>query len=305
MGISEYYNRQIMSRELKLMLKPSLFVERDKAVEKVIQSIARQSEQIGCSFNESDKPPEEVKTIYLDTKSHDLNKKFNFFLRIREKPDEYDITLKCRHSNKYMAASYDLSDPIKIPHLKFKEFKFEEDITTPSTQNRSSPWSTFHSKFSSQAKFESKDKPRLDNIQVIKSLYPELKVNISPDEHLTKVNDFEAREISWSLGHVIDPDGDEIKSEISMWYSSDNTNQPAIVELDFDCKAVEVPEKASLEQFPFQMIEKINHLYASLQDETIVDLTMSKTKTEFAYNYHKKMSASTSKCNLAHLFMSY
>jgi hypothetical protein len=277
-----------MSRELKLMLKPSLFVERVETIEKVNQIIARHSKQIGCRFDESNKPFEEVKTMYLDTQNHDLNEKFNFFLRIRKEPDEYDITLKCRHPDRYMAASYDLSAPIKVPHLKFKEYKFEEDITTASTQNKSALKPTFYSKFSSQAKFESKDKPELDKFQVIKSIYPKLKIGIPTDESLMRVNDFEAKEISWSLGHVIDAEGDEIKSEMSMWYLSDNSNQPVIVELDFDCKAVEVTEKLSLEQFPSQMIEKINHLYRSLQDETIVDLTMSKTKTEFAYNYGKK-----------------
>jgi hypothetical protein len=116
-----------------------------------------------------------------------------------------------------------------------------------------------------------------------------LKVHISPEERLTKVNEFEANEISWSLGHVVVPEVGEIKSEMSMWYLSDKNKTPMIVELDFDCKAIKVSEKTSLEQFPFPMVESINHLYSSLQDEPFMDLTMSKTKTEFAYNSFMKM----------------
>jgi len=268
------------------MLKPSMFVERDKTVENVIQIIALQSEKLGCSFDK-DLEVEEVKTMYFDTKAHALNRKFNFFLRVREKPNEYDITLKCRHPDRYLAASYDLASPTEKSQLKFKEYKFEEDITTP-FHSRSSSSSTFHSKFSSQAKFESKKMPELERFQVIQSIYPDLNVDISSDERLTKVNEFEANEVSWSLGDVVLHDGEKIKSEMSMWYLSDNDKKPMIVELDFDCKAKEISKKKSLEEFPFSMVKIINQLYASMQDETIVDLSMSKTKTEFAYdNIHK------------------
>jgi hypothetical protein len=276
------YNHQITSREFKLMLKPDMFVDRDETVENIIQIIGAQSEELGCTFKKGDKFPEEVKTMYRDTKAHQLNRVYNFFLRIRKKSDEYDITLKCRHPDRYMAASYDLRHPVGNSNLKFKEYKFEEDITTP-VLAKPSHRSTFHSKFSSQAKFESKNKPELDRFQVIRSLYPDLKVRISPEERLFKVNEFEATEVSWSLGHIIVPEGDEIKSEMSMWYSSDKDKTPMIVELDFDCKAIKVSEKTSLEQFPFPMVESINHLYTSLQEENIVDLSMLKTKTEFAY----------------------
>ena len=246
-----------------------MFVERDETVENVIQIIAIHSEELGGTFKLGDKSPKEVKTMYLDTKAYELNQKFNFFLRIREKPDEYDITLKCRHHDRYMAASYDLSDPVKNSDLKFKEYKFEEDITSP-VQSSLSHQSTFHSKFSSQAKFESKNIHELDRFQIIKSIYPDLEVSISPTERLVKVNEFEAHEVTWSLGHVVVPEGDEIKSEVSMWYSSDKDKKPMIVELDFDCKALNDTDKMSLEQFPFPMVESINHLYASLQYETIV-----------------------------------
>ena len=265
------------------MLKPNFFVERDKTVANIIQILASHSEKLGCKFEESSKDPQEMKTVYLDTKTFELNRNFHFFLRIREKPEEYDITFKCRHPDRYFAAYYDLSEPAKDSQLKFKDYKFEEDITT-SVQSQASHKSSFISKFSSQAKFESNKMPKLDKFQRIKLMYPDLDVRISPDERLVKVNNFEANEISMSLGHIRVPEGDEIKSEMSIWYSSSNGMKPLIVELDFDCKAIKDPDKTSLELFSFPMIQNINSLFSSLQNEDMVDLAMTKTKTEFAYD---------------------
>jgi hypothetical protein len=77
---------------------------------------------------------------------------------MREEQNRYDITLKCRHPDRYISASYDLSHPADYHRLKFKGFKFEEDITTP-----------FYSKFSSQAKFGDHKKPELKTFQDIVS----------------------------------------------------------------------------------------------------------------------------------------
>jgi hypothetical protein len=87
------------------------------------------------------------------------------------------------------------------------------------------------------------------------------------------------------LGDIVFSDGNRVVSEMSMWYHSDKDKSPAIIELDFDCNAQENPEsdKLSLEEFPLSLIRNVNNLYSSLQRESIVDLTISKTKTEFAY----------------------
>jgi hypothetical protein len=161
-------------------------------------------------------------------------------------------------------------------HLKFKGFKFEEDITTP-----------FHSKFSSQAKFEDHKTPKLNTIQDIIDIYPDLtSLRIPSGEKLKKVNKFVANEISYKLGNIVFSDGNKVVSEMSMWYLPDKDKSPAIVELDFDCIAIENPEsnQTALEEYPLSVIRNVNNLYASLQRESIVDLAISKTKTEFAYD---------------------
>ena len=67
------------------------------------------------------------RTYYLDTPNFRLKSK-NFFLRVREDIDsnKYDITLKCRHPDRYISASYDLSSSMKKSTIKF-----EEDIIAP------------------------------------------------------------------------------------------------------------------------------------------------------------------------------
>jgi hypothetical protein len=258
------------------MLKPKKFGNRDKTVKKkVIPAIRSQLQKRGGDIKEDVKVVE-CKVWYLDTKRHELNRNHNFFLRIRDIRNKYDITLKCRHPDRYISASYDLSHPVDDSHLKFKGFKFEEDITTP-----------FHSKFSSQAKFEDHKTPKLNTIQDIIDIYPDLtSLRIPSGEKLKKVNKFVANEISYKLGNIVFSDGNKVVSEMSMWYLPDKDKSPAIVELDFDCIAIENPEsnQTALEEYPLSVIRNVNNLYASLQRESIVDLAISKTKTEFAYD---------------------
>lgn len=264
-----------MSRELKLMLKAKKFGNRDKAKKKkVIPAIKSQIQKQRGNIEEHIEE-NECRVWYLDTQHHELNRNNNFFLRVREERNRYDFTLKCRHPDRYISASYDLSNPSNHSGLKFKGFKFEEDITTP-----------FHSKFSSQAKFEGHKKPELKNFQDILSIYPDLKsLSITPDKNLKKVNKFVVKEISYKLGDIVFEDGNKIVSEMSMWYLSDKDKSPVIVELDFDCNAQEIAKsnQISLEEFPLSLIKNVNNLYSSLQRETFVDLDISKTKTEFAY----------------------
>ena len=99
---------------------------------------------------------------------------------------------------------------------------------------------------------------------------------------------FEAVEISYKLGDIVFADGNKVVSEMSMWFLPDKNKKPIIVELDFDCNAKEIAEsnQTSLEEFPPSLIKNLNNLYSSLQRESIVDLAIPRTKTEFAYKPH-------------------
>ena len=78
---------------------------------KIIPAIRSQLQKRGGDIKE-DVKVEECKVWYLDTKRHELNSNHNFFLRIRKIRNRYDITLKCRHPDRYISASYDLSHPV-------------------------------------------------------------------------------------------------------------------------------------------------------------------------------------------------
>jgi hypothetical protein len=257
------------------MLKVKKFRNSDKTLEKKVMPAIKSQIQKQRGNLYEDIKENVCRVWYLDTQRHEINRDNNFFLRIREEQNSYDITLKCRHPDRYISSSYDLSHPSNHSGLKFKGFKFEEDITTP-----------FHSKFSSQAKFEDRKKPEITTFQDILSIYPDLKsLNITADKNLKKVNKFEAKEISYKLGDVVFEDGSKLVSEMSMWYLSDKEKSPVIVELDFDCNAQEIAKSNHmyLEEFPLSLIKNVNNLYLSLQREKIVDLGISITKTDFAY----------------------
>jgi hypothetical protein len=269
------------------MLKPNEFIDRDKSIMRFIDIVDSQLKKQNASF-EKDIDDEKRRTWYLDTTQNTLYKNYNFLFRIRPEYrkdgslKEYDLTLKCRHPDRYISASYDLSSPTQ----ELKETKFEEDITSP-----------LHSKFSLSAKFEEKQEPQLNTFQELVSIFPALKsLGIPVSETLKKVNEFEATEVSYKIGKIIFADGNKVKTEINFWYLSDEEKTPMIVELTFDYqgKATDVlSDKILLEQwpqsvFPLTLIENVNEFYSSLQKNSIADLdTSAKTKTEYAYQYRQ------------------
>jgi hypothetical protein len=267
-------NLPVSSREYKVMFKPKEFVDINKGIEKVVETVASRINKQGGIFKEERKA-EKKKTWYLDTNRHEL-KSNGFLFRVREEHDEYDITLKNRYPDRYIAASYDLSGPTLHEKIKLKEVKFEEDITTP-----------FRSKFSASARFEVKREPKFDTYQDILSIYPGLKrMDISPSEGLFTVNGFVAKEISYDLGRIKFEDEDKAKTGISLWYLP-STEIPVIVEFDIDIRANEVPNnsKMMLEEFPFSLTYEVYNFYTAMQGDSISDADALTTKTEYAYNY--------------------
>jgi hypothetical protein len=257
------------------MLKSGEFTDRDKGIRRFLEIINSQITTLNARLEE-DIEQESRRTWYLDTSQYALYNNNNFLLRIREEPDEYDITLKCRHPDRYMSAPYDLSSPVK----KLKEIKFEEDITSP-----------FSSKFSLSAKYEEKQMPDLNSFQKLQTIFPAINsLGIPANEDLKKVNEFEAREFSYKIGKILFPDGNKLKTEINFWYLSDEQQNALIIEFTFDYKAKDVvgSNQTLLEEFPLSLIRNADELYLSLQKENIIDLDTSKTKTEYAYQYKRQ-----------------
>ena len=206
-------SRSLDSREFKLILKPKIFQDLNEGIKKVQKIIDKEVEMLNGKFKpDSDLKQKFRRTYYLDTPNFRLKSK-NFFLRVREdkESNKYDITLKCRHPDRYISSSYDLSSSMKKSTIKF-----EEDIIAPHV-----------SKFSISVNFEENQEPEINNLEKLKTIFPGLHTQDLGDGILEKVNKFEAKEISVKLGKISynnNKDGeeiydDEIKTFLNLWYS--------------------------------------------------------------------------------------
>lgn len=255
------------------MLKPSRFRDTQKGIDEIFEII---DSKIGDDekFVKDVKEKNRRKTWYLDTVEHSLNERNKFLLRIREEEGTggFDTTFKCRHPDRYLSASYDLSSPKNNLRTKF-----EEDISTP-----------FISKFSLSASFQESKMPDLDNLKDLRQIFPNLSITDIPEnEPLKKVNDFEPNEISYKIGTLEFTEKKSVNLYLNLWYSStgDGSSLPLIVEFTFDYEAKKQSEGDGtlLEEFPHSLVRRTSNFYHLLQDKKIADLDTSKTKTEFAY----------------------
>ena len=287
--------RPLTSREFKIMLQTKHFTDRLKGVKEISSLIKRMVEEQGGKFKAPDKYKEEERTTwFLDTKEYDLYRDKKFLLRIRKEKESgiYDITLKCRHSDRYVCALYDLSVAEDIENKFENDFKtkFEEDIVTTKMTDATT---TSISKFSLSASFEGKEKPDFGKIKDLVSFFPDLELEgIDYNERLTPVNNFKATEISSKIGTItFSGDDTEIEPELNLWYSADKEDKILIVEFTFKCKASkqdndkEKDKGVLLEKYPKKLVLGASQFYESLQkDENIVDLDTTKTKTDYAYS---------------------
>ncbi len=278
-------NKYLNSREYKLMINKDLFKDKDEGIRKVTSIIKSQAESQRGIFS-SDIPEEKSKKVwYLDTKNHDLYERNGLLIRVKENQEtsEYKVEIKIRNSDRNKTASFDLYHPQSNPTYDFKrkQYKFEEDITTP-----------LESIFSVSSVFEYKQNPDLNSYNDIESIYPSLGLDISDKkENLVKVNDFEANEYNPSLGELEFANGKSAQIQLSIWYLPNYSILPCIVEFDIDVKAEKPFDENDdkFEEFPQSKIGEINKLYNTLQDKSIgiADLETSKTKTHFVYEYKK------------------
>lgn len=280
-------SKSLDSREFKLILKPKIFKELNSGVKKVQDVIHSEVNKLNGKFKsrDSDLQLKHRITYYLDTSDFRLNSK-NFFLRVREdkKSRKYDLTLKCRHPDRYISSAYDLSD------LKKYDTKFEEDIIAPHI-----------SKFSTSVNFEQDQKPKLDSVEELRSVFPGLISYDIGHGKLFKVNNFEAKEISVKLGKIVydgkknnNKDGNKVTLLLNLWYPPKDESVPAIVEFTYSYRAIKPSPSISnkrnkdnklIEEFPLSIVRNTYEFYNSFQKTEVADLRASKTKTEFAYTY--------------------
>jgi hypothetical protein len=281
-------NRPLTSREFKIMLQTDHFTDRKKGVKEISSIIESIIEKQGGKFEAPNNYDEvERRTWFLDTNAYELYCDKKFLLRIRKEKGSgvYDVTLKCRHPDRYVCALYDLS-AAEDAETKFKT-KFEEDIITSKMTDGSV---TSISKFSLSATLEDKEIPDFKKIKDLVSIFPNLELGgIGFNEPLTVVNNFKAIEISSKIGAITFSDDDnDVVPELNLWYSPTEDEKPLIIEFTFKCKATkhdkDKDEETFLEKYPKKLVLGASKFYESLQKcNNIIDLDTTKTKTDFVY----------------------
>lgn len=294
-------NKPVTSREFKLMLNVSRFEDRDEGSQafwNLVKFLADKSG--GTIINEPDasldgrlKQEEKRKTYYLDTKGMNL-RQHSFSLRIREEAagdKRFQINLKCRASDRYFAATRNLSTT-----LSGAKGKFEEDIMPP-----------FSSKFSISSTIKTDSLPELSRISDLQVIFPGLEsLNLPVNLPLEIVSDFTAHEVVRKIGIFQFGDPSEVKASLSFWYLLENeTDWPLVAEFSFDYdrlkpanedknqgekkqeqakKETEKDKKEDnrLEEYPVSVVQGTSKFFASLQNQSgWVNLTAT-TKTAFA-----------------------
>lgn len=277
-----HLNRPLTSREFKIMLDTNRFKDRKKGIKEISSIVESIIEEQGGKFDAHNKDNEEERrTWFLDTNACELYCDKKFLLRIRKQKESgiYDVTLKCRHPDRYVSALYDLSSP------EDAETEFEEDIMT---DKMSDGRITSISKFSLSASLEGKQIPDFKTIKDLVSIFPNLESGgIDSNEPLTTVNNFKAIEISSKIGTITFPnDETDVEAELNLWYSPTEEETLLIVEFTFKYKATkqDKDKELLLEKYPKKLVLGASRFYESLQKRNdIVDLDTTRTKTDFVY----------------------
>lgn len=273
-------NRPLTSREYKIMLVPLEFSSIEKGVDKISGIIDSHMDN-HVRWIKSLEEREPRRTWFVDTANSDLFKGNQFILRIREGLTSGDIetTLKCRHPDRYISASYDVSSK-----KKNLQVKFEEDVSVP-----------FVSQFSLSGTFKKNKIPDLNRFRDLRQFFPRINITgIDQTKSLTTVNNFEPKEESYKIGSIKFTEKKWIDLYLNLWYSKmENKNKnalPLIVELTFNCEAknISVKDKGHLEEYSIALLKEANKLFHMLQKQGITDKTTTKTKTEFAYEYKRR-----------------
>jgi hypothetical protein len=105
------------------------------------------------------------------------------------------------------------------------------------------------------------------------------------DESLSKVNNFEAIEISSEIGKITFSGDKTVKVYLNLWYSSAEEKKLMIVEFTFKYGAKEQDEGKNmfLEEYSNSLVLGVGAFYQSLQNDNMVDSHTTKTKTDLAY----------------------
>lgn len=257
-------NHPVTSREYKVMLNSHRFKDKDRGAEEFLELIAFLITKEGGTVIERQKSEDHRQTSYLDTPQFALRQN-GFSLRLREEEDGFQVNLKYRDADRYVSASKDLSASSE------GKIKFEEDILPP-----------FISKFSHSNSIKSAEKPQLDVMSRVTSLFPGLKeLGIDENSPVTTANNFKALEVTRKLCKFQFGKTETLKASLSFWYLRNETDWPLVAEFSFDYEATKKVE-GELESYSADVVEGASGFFRSVLNQAgWLDLTTT-TKTAFA-----------------------
>ena len=246
------------------MLNTHRFRDKDQGAEEFQELIAFLITKEGGTVVERQKKEERRHTSYLDSAQFALRQN-GFSLRLREEEDGFQVNLKYRDADRYISSSKDLSAS------REGKIKFEEDILPP-----------FTSKFSHSNSIESNERPPLNAIKEVTSLFPGLKeLDIDEDTPVTTAKNFKALEVTRKLCKFQFEEPEIIKASLSFWYLLNDTHWPLVAEFSFDYEAKKTG-KGELELYSTSVVKGASDFFRSVLNQTgWLDLTTT-TKTAFA-----------------------
>lgn len=246
------------------MLNSHRFKDKGQGADEFLDLIAFLITKEGGTVLERQTKEERRQTSYLDTPQFALRQK-GFSLRLREETDGFQLNLKYRDSDRYVSASKDLSASSE------GKIKFEEDILPP-----------FTSKFSHSNSIESAEKPQLEVIKKVNTLFPGLKeLNLDENIPVVTVNNFKALEVTRKLCKFQFEKTEILKASLSFWYLLNETQWPLIAEFSFDYDATKNGD-GELESYSASVVKGASGFFHSVLNLAgWLDLTTT-TKTAFA-----------------------
>ena len=151
------------------------------------------------------------------------------------------------------------------------KMKFEEDILPP-----------FTSKFSHSNSVESAERPQLDQMKKVTSLFPGLKeLDIDENTPVITANNFTALEVVRKLCKFQFEETETLKASLSFWYLLNDTQWPLVTEFSFDYDATKKAE-GELESYSSSVVKGASGFFRSVLNQAgWLDLTTT-TKTAFA-----------------------
>jgi hypothetical protein len=250
-------NPPVTSREYKLMLSVDRFKDRQQGSQVFVRLIDFLIKKEGGNIIEIQNKEDRRQTSYLDTAELALRQR-GFALRLREEAkaeDGFQINLKYRASDRYIAAAQDVSSP------QADKVKFEEDILPP-----------FVSKFSHSSSIKTNTRPDLRSMERVTSFFPGLKsLNIDPDTTVKTINAFKAMGVVRKLCKFQFGEPPTIKASLSFWYLTEQEDDwPLVGEFSFDYDILDSEtEGDKVERYPSQVVEGANRFFSALQSQEV------------------------------------